>query len=214
MTDETTDLRARVRALEEITEPEFIWGAMDNVHDMDVTLDDYAKAVSRAQRAALAASQPADSVTNASSCQPVKVKPLVWAQVDEGCFVAHSDFGDYVVELHDQWGMWTPRENDFASEAHSWHMTEDNAKAAAQTNFNTHTLASIEPASVTPAEALKVPEVRALVDALEFYADRDNYEPVYERMPCDCCTDIYEPVKRDEGDTARAAIAALKESPK
>lgn len=52
--------------------------------------------------------------------------------------------------------------------------------------------------------------VKALVDALEFYADRDNYEPVYERMPCDCCTEIYEPVKRDEGDTARAALAAWK----
>ena len=52
--------------------------------------------------------------------------------------------------------------------------------------------------------------VEALVDALEFYADRDNYEPVYERMPCDCCTEIYEPVKRDEGDTARAALAAWK----
>lgn len=58
------------------------------------------------------------------------------------------------------------------------------------------------------------PEVQALVDALEFYADRDNYETVYERMPCDCCTDIYEPVMRDEGDTARATLAALKEDAK
>lgn len=52
---ERDEARARVSALEEITDPDFIWGAMDNVHDMDVTMDDYAKAVSRAQRAALAA---------------------------------------------------------------------------------------------------------------------------------------------------------------
>ncbi len=67
---ERDDLRASVRALEEITDPHFIWGAMDNVHDMDVTLDDYAKAVSRAQRAALAASQSPDPVTNADNQQP------------------------------------------------------------------------------------------------------------------------------------------------
>ena len=73
---ERDELRARVRALEEITDPDFIWGALDNVHDMDVTLDDYAKAVSRAQRAALAASQPADPVTNAGSCQPTLADAL------------------------------------------------------------------------------------------------------------------------------------------
>lgn len=36
------------------------------------------------------------------------------------------------------------------------HLTEDDAKAAAKADFNTHTLASIEPAPVTPAEAAKV----------------------------------------------------------
>lgn len=40
----------------EATDPDFIWGALDNVHDADTTLDDYAAAVSRAQRAALLAS--------------------------------------------------------------------------------------------------------------------------------------------------------------
>lgn len=56
-------------ALAEATDPDFIWGAMDNVHDADTTLDDYAAAVSRAQRAALAASQSHDPVVNAGSCQ-------------------------------------------------------------------------------------------------------------------------------------------------
>lgn len=61
---------ARLRAeIAEATDPEFIWGAMDNVHDCDTTLDDYAAAVSRAQRAALAASRAPDPVANAGSCQ-------------------------------------------------------------------------------------------------------------------------------------------------
>lgn len=37
----------------EASDPDFIWGAMDNVHDAETTLDDYAAAVSRAIRAAL-----------------------------------------------------------------------------------------------------------------------------------------------------------------
>lgn len=44
----------RLRAqIEEATHPDFIWGALDNVHDAETTLDDYADAVSRAQRAAI-----------------------------------------------------------------------------------------------------------------------------------------------------------------
>lgn len=47
---------ARLRgALIEATHPDFIWGALDNVHDAETTLDDYADAVSRAQRTALEA---------------------------------------------------------------------------------------------------------------------------------------------------------------
>ena len=41
-------------AIEEATDPDFILGAMDNVNDMDVTLDGFAQAASRAIRAALA----------------------------------------------------------------------------------------------------------------------------------------------------------------
>lgn len=50
-------LRAEMEQLRhqinEASDPEFIWGAMDNVHDCDTTIDDYADAVSRAIRAAL-----------------------------------------------------------------------------------------------------------------------------------------------------------------
>lgn len=49
----------RIMTLENITDPDFIWEALDDVHDAETTLADYAAAVSRAQRAALAASQPA-----------------------------------------------------------------------------------------------------------------------------------------------------------
>jgi hypothetical protein len=51
-------------------------------------------------------------------------------------------------------------------------------------------------------------DVAGLVEALRFYADEDEYETNYETLPCDCCTDIYEPVMRDRGDKARAALAA------
>ncbi len=61
----------RLRAeIAEATDPEFIWGALDNVHDCDTTMDDYAAAVSRAQRAALAASRAPDPVVNGGSGQP------------------------------------------------------------------------------------------------------------------------------------------------
>ncbi|MDF3606361.1 hypothetical protein PE067_09535 [Paracoccus sp. DMF-8] len=39
----------------EATDPDFIWGALDNVHDAETTLDEYASAVSRAIRAAVEA---------------------------------------------------------------------------------------------------------------------------------------------------------------
>ncbi len=45
---------ARLRhEIDEATDPDFIFGAMDNVNDMDVSLDDLARAASRAQLAAL-----------------------------------------------------------------------------------------------------------------------------------------------------------------
>lgn len=46
---------ARLRSeFSNATDENFVWGAMDNVHDAETTLDDYAAAVSRAQRAAIA----------------------------------------------------------------------------------------------------------------------------------------------------------------
>ena len=47
-------MHARVREkITEASDPDFLFGAMDNVTDMDVTLDDYAAAASRAIRAAV-----------------------------------------------------------------------------------------------------------------------------------------------------------------
>ena len=49
---------ARLRhEITEASDPDFLWGAMDNVADQDVTLGDYAAAASRAIRAAIAAFQ-------------------------------------------------------------------------------------------------------------------------------------------------------------
>ena len=54
---ENEALRAEVERLRheinEASDPNFIFGAMDNVHDCDTTLDDYADAASRAICAAL-----------------------------------------------------------------------------------------------------------------------------------------------------------------
>lgn len=41
------------RLIHEVSDPDFLWGAMDNVNDMDVGLTDFAEAASRAIRAAL-----------------------------------------------------------------------------------------------------------------------------------------------------------------
>ena len=49
--------------------------------------------------------------------------------------------------------------------------------------------------------------VGVLEVALTFYADPETYETQYERMPCDCCTDIFEPINDDKGEKARAALA-------
>jgi hypothetical protein len=51
------EARAREQALRhqitEASDPDFIWGALDNVYDAETTLDDYAAAVSRAIRGAM-----------------------------------------------------------------------------------------------------------------------------------------------------------------
>lgn len=48
--------------------------------------------------------------------------------------------------------------------------------------------------------------VKALSEALEFYADESTYVTHYEREACDCCTRIFEPINEDRGETAREAL--------
>lgn len=48
--------------------------------------------------------------------------------------------------------------------------------------------------------------VKALSEALEFYADESTYVTHYELEACDCCTRIFEPINEDRGETARAAL--------
>jgi len=52
-----------------------------------------------------------------------------------------------------------------------------------------------------------------LVEAIEWYADASNYETHYETLPCDCCTDIFEPIDNDKGEKARATLDAMKGTP-
>jgi hypothetical protein len=49
-------------------------------------------------------------------------------------------------------------------------------------------------------------KVAALTAALRFYADSETYETQYERMSCECCTNIFEPINEDKGAKARAAL--------
>lgn len=55
--------------------------------------------------------------------------------------------------------------------------------------------------------------VAGLEAALRFYADAQTYETQYERMPCECCTDIFEPINNDNGEKARAALSARPDAP-
>lgn len=118
-------------------------------------------AVSRAQRAALSASQPADPVTNAACCQPVKVKPLEWRN-SYGVLRAKTLFGDYIITRHIL---------KLLSGSEQVHDDTEAAKAAAQADYEGRVLAALEPASVTPAEAAKGPKVQALVKAARKLAE-------------------------------------------
>jgi hypothetical protein len=49
------------------------------------------------------------------------------------------------------------------------------------------------------------------VEALEFYADADNYEDQHKRESCGCCYYLQDAeIKQDEGVKARTTLAALK----
>lgn len=52
--------------IREASDPDFIWGAMDNVNDMDADLDEFAKAASRAIRAAVPTPAAAQAALDAS----------------------------------------------------------------------------------------------------------------------------------------------------
>ena len=59
-------------------------------------------------------------------------------------------------------------------------------------------------------ENLKAKLAKA-VEALEFYADADNYEDQHKRESCGCCYYLQDAeIKQDEGVKARATLAALK----
>ena len=185
----TDDLISRAAALNTLTE----LSCDDNAH-WGVIIE--------AIRAlpAIAASQPADPAVKADSCQRVTVKPLVW--YGDSIRVTAKGMGKYYACMwmfHGQKGAgWECDEGD-------WHPTLDAAKGIAQADYERRILAAIE-TQPDPRDAV----IAQLVEALAFYADESTYETQYERMPCDCCTDIFEPINDDKGSKARAALAAAK----
>jgi len=66
------------RAITEASDPDFIWGAMDNVHDMDADLEEFAKAASRAIRAAVPT--PADAQAALPAASQPESEPVAWQQ--------------------------------------------------------------------------------------------------------------------------------------
>ena len=162
---------------------------------------------------------PADPVVKADSCQPVRVKPLVWGDYPNRAFanpdvaVAEASFSHRYQAQRDPWA------NSFMAYLHPtapiasstlwWeskgHATIESAKAAAQADYKARILSAIEPQPDSRDAVMA-----RLMEALAFYADESTYETQYERMPCDCCTDIFEPINDDKGSKARAAIAAAK----
>lgn len=63
-----------------------------------------------------------------------------------------------------------------------------------------------------PAESEEVARLRAenerLTNALLFYADEDTYNVKYETEPCGCCGSSRIDIDEDQGEIARAALAA------
>ena len=68
------------------------------------------------------------------------------------------------------------------------------------------------PEAADRIEALEAKLVVA-VEALEFYADADNYEDQHKRESCGCCYYLQDAeIKEDEGVKARATLAAVSET--
>ncbi len=74
----------------------------------------------------------------------LRVKPLEWDNVSYGSISAQTAFGEYVVELHESWGMWTPAEGESTSDAHSHYPTAAAAKAAAEADHAARIAAQVE----------------------------------------------------------------------
>ena len=137
MTDEITRLKARVKVLEDALQIARTHVA-NNAQGWSV-----GRAASRADLsdvdaalAVLAASQTADPVTNAGCHQQVKVKTAV----DVATEAVWREFVD--------------------SREHKWTFRKEHVR-----NAIVKSLAALEPAPVTLANALQVPEVQVLVEA-------------------------------------------------
>ena len=81
------------------------------------------------------------------------IKGLEWVEAASGSFIAETTFGEYVVEDHGGWGMWSPSEPD-GCDARSWHPTLAAARAAAEQDYR-----------ALLAAALRVDLIEALVEA-------------------------------------------------
>ena len=130
---------------------------------------------------AVAVSQTPNSVVKADSQQSVRVKPLVWE-------------GDTIVCTT-------------ALILREGGVCLDRDKADQFERERADEILSLLETQPDPRDEV----IAGLMEALAFYADKSTYETQYERMPCDCCTDIFEPINDDKGSKARAAIAAAKQ---
>ena len=129
-----------------------------------------------------------------------KIKMLEWHNFDAWTHWAEGVCGTYHIEERN--GYWQV-ELRVGGLVHGVTQTDDTtpadldaAKAAAQADYEARVLAALESAPVTLADALKVPEVRALVEAL------------------DCGINQYREMREVNSafyDAARAALRAIEE---
>ena len=91
---------------------------------------------------AVAASQPADPAVKVDSCQRLTVKPLVWFEVERGT----NGYGKWTAQGYTVRKIEGLFLLDFAGEGKStWRfITSDEAKAAAQADYEARILAAIQ----------------------------------------------------------------------
>ena len=115
----------------------------------------------------------------------VKVKPLVWVSGCRG-YAAASQLGEYRVTAGNyttKW-VWETPESDVSG----WHGLEDSddaAKAAAQADYEARIMAALDVQPITVQDAAKVPEIKALIDAVRLVRsiDEDDDEVIVKRWP-------------------------------